>query len=344
MCCNATVPDYTSSLNKALNGSGVSKQLGSTQSESLQQCSDEPQETLQNCGKAPTIAGISSWLNTAGDTAITPADLTGKVVLVDFWAYSCINCQRAIPHVEAWYSAYQADGFEVIGVHTPEYAFEHVASNVASGVKRLKITYPVALDNNYTTWNNFGNDSWPADYLIDATGQIRHVAIGEGDYGTNESLIRELLNQAHPTETLPPATDVPDTTPANPDQTPETYLGSQREQGYIGGALKDGTSDYTYPKSLPDNEFGLSGSWTVGDESITSGAGAGIELDYLASDVYLDVGGTGTITATVDGKTTSYAVSGAPDIYTLVSTANPRDDTVTVTLTPGLMAYSFTFG
>ena len=118
----------------------------------------------------------------SGDAPLDLASLKGKVVLVDFWAYSCINCQRAIPHVKAWYSDLQGGRLEVIGVHTPEYAFEHVAANVAAGAKRLGITYPVALDNDYTTWNNFGNDSWPAEYLIDATGTVRYVAIGEGDY------------------------------------------------------------------------------------------------------------------------------------------------------------------
>ena len=117
--------------------------------------------------RAP-LAGIAQWLNTPDDSRSTSPRCTGKVVLVDFWAYSCINCQRAIPHVTAWYTAYQDAGLEVIGVHTPEYAFEHDAGNVAAGAQRLGISYPVALDNNYTTWNNYGNDSWPADYLIDA--------------------------------------------------------------------------------------------------------------------------------------------------------------------------------
>jgi cytochrome c biogenesis protein CcdA/thiol-disulfide isomerase/thioredoxin len=339
-----TIPDYTAGLNTALNKAGAQKQLAPAQSESLAQCSQEPASVLQNCGKAPAISGIQQWLNTPGDTALNTASLTGKVVLVDFWAYSCINCQRSIPHAEAWYSAYQSDGFEVIGVHTPEYAFEHVASNVAAGTKRLNITYPVALDNNYTTWNNFGNDSWPAEYLIDATGQIRHVSIGEGDYSTTEALIRQLLTAANPNVTLPAGTDVPDTTPTSQDQTPETYLGAQRQQAYVGGALTAGTHSYSYPSGLPDDEFALTGTWNVTDESITSVTGAGIKLSYLADDIYLDVGGTGTITATVDGKTTTYQVTGAPDIYTVLQRSTSEPGTLTVELSPGLSAYSFTFG
>ncbi|MBR7832949.1 sulfite exporter TauE/SafE family protein [Actinospica durhamensis] len=340
------IPDYTSALNTTLDKAGASL-LDSGQSESLQACAQEPSTTLQNCGKEPAIGGIQQWFDTPGDAAPTAASLKGKVVLVDFWAYSCINCQRAITHVEAWYKNYAADGLVVIGVHTPEYAFEHVASNVEAGASRLHITYPVALDNDYTTWNAFGNDSWPAEYLVDSTGVIRHVSIGEGDYADTESMIRQLLTAAHPSVQLPAATDVPDTTPENAGQTPETYLGSERADTYAGssnGGYASGTDTFTYPVSLPTSEFGLTGTWTVADQSITSGANAGIELNFDADDVYLDVGGTGTVTATVDGKTSVYQVSGAPDIYTVVSAASPRSGTVTLSLSPGLSAYSFTFG
>ena len=342
------IPDYTSALNTTLDKAGAGL-LDSGQSVSLQTCAQEPTTTLQNCGKEPAIAGIGQWFNTPGDTAPTAASLKGKVVLVDFWAYSCINCQRAITHVEAWYQNYAADGLVVVGVHTPEYAFEHVASNVQAGASRLHITYPVALDNDYTTWNNFGNESWPADYLVDSTGEIRHVSIGEGDYAGTESLIRQLLTAAHPSVRLPTATDVPDTTPANANQTPETYLGAERVSTFAGNAsgnygVASGTKTFNYPTSLRTSAFGLTGTWTVADQSITSGANAGIELNFDADDVYLDVGGTGTVTATVDGKSTVYKVSGAPDIYTVVTSSTPRSDTVTLTLSPGLSAYSFTFG
>lgn len=340
------IPDYTGSLNSALDKAGA-QNLGPSQSAALQTCAQQPAQTLQNCGAQPAVAGIQQWFNTPGDKAPTAAQLAGKVVLIDFWAYSCINCQRAITHVEAWYTDYAADGLVVIGVHTPEYAFEHVASNVEAGAARLHITYPVALDNDYTTWNDFGNDSWPAEYLVDSTGQIRHVAIGEGEYPVTESLIRQLLTAARPTVKLPAATDVADTTPTDPNQTPETYLGIGRAQTFAGGpsgALFNGTKVYSYPATVPPAEFALTGSWTVTDESITSGAGAGIKLAFSADDVYLDVAGTGTVTATFDGKTTTYAVSGAPNIYTVVGGSSPSTGTLTLTLSPGLSAYSFTFG
>ena len=340
------IPDYTNSLNTALDKAGGAA-LGSNQAAGLQQCAQNPATTLQNCGKQPAIAGIQQWFDTPQDAALTAAQLKGKVVLVDFWAYSCINCQRAITHVEAWYRDYAADGLVVIGVHTPEYAFEHVPSNVEAGAARLHITYPVALDNAYTTWNDFGNQSWPAEYLVDATGEVRHVAIGEGDYPTTESLIRQLLTAAHPGLQLPAATDVPDTTPTNMGQTPETYLGSEREEAYVDGAaaLENGTANFSYPaSSLQPSQFALTGTWTVAQESLTSGAGAGIKLNFEADDVYLDVGGTGTVTATVNGKTTTYPVSGAPDIYPVVSGDSVQNGTLTLTLSPGLSAYSFTFG
>jgi cytochrome c biogenesis protein CcdA/thiol-disulfide isomerase/thioredoxin len=343
------VPDYSTALNNAAHAAGgtVQKALGGG-SGSLVECAQNAGSgpaALEDCGAAPAISGISQWLNTPGGGTIDLASLRGKVVLVDFWAYSCINCQRAISHVTAWYSTYQADGFEVIGVHTPEYAFEQVAGNVAAGAKRLGISYPVALDNNYTTWNNYQNESWPADYLIDAAGNVRYVSIGEGDYGGFESLIRQLLTAAKPGVALPTATNVKDTTPTDPGQTEETYLGSARANNYAGGTpLESGTATFNFPNSLPDDAFALSGTWTVSDESLTTKTTAGITLNFNADDIYLDVGGTGTLTATVDGKTTTYQVSGAPNIYTLLSRTTPERGNLQVTLSPGLSAYSFTFG
>jgi thiol-disulfide isomerase/thioredoxin len=342
-----SIPDYTTALNNHITTSKtLKKALGSTQSVPLATCAQNSgSETLADCGPAPAIAGISSWLNTPDDSALNLNALKGKVVLIDFWAYSCINCQRAITHDTAWYSAYKADGLQIIGVHTPEYAFEHVASNVAAGAKRLGITYPVALDNNYTTWNNYGNDSWPAEYLIDATGTVRYVSIGEGDYSGTESLIRQLLTAANPAVTLPASTQVPDTTPTNPTQTEETYLGSERANNYVGtDNLSPGTSTFSYPSSVANDSFALTGSWTVAAQSLTAKTAAGIRLNYDAADVYLDVSGTGTITATVDGKTTSYPVSGAPNIYQLLNRQSPERGQLDVTLSPGLSAYSFTFG
>ena len=160
---------------------------------------------LESCGTAPDIKGIAGWLNTPGGAPVDLKSLRGKVVLIDFWAYSCINCQRAIPHVVDWYDKYKDVGLEVIGVHSPEYAFEKIQGNVVSGAADLGITYPVALDNNLSTWTNYRNRYWPAEYLIDANGTVRHIKFGEGDYDVTENLIRELLVDANPDVRVAPA-------------------------------------------------------------------------------------------------------------------------------------------
>ncbi len=196
------IPNYTQAAGNSLEkGAAAAPQGAAAARASLQDCQTAALyggSGLEQCGAAPGFAGIQQWLNTPGGKPLSLAALKGKVVLVDFWAYSCINCQRELPHVEAWYKDYAADGLEVVGVHTPEYAFEHVPSNVDAGVQRLGLTFPVALDNSYDTWNAYDNQSWPAAYLIDATGQIRHISIGEGDYTGEEQLIRQLLTRRAP--------------------------------------------------------------------------------------------------------------------------------------------------
>jgi cytochrome c biogenesis protein CcdA/thiol-disulfide isomerase/thioredoxin len=339
------IPNYFEAVGNSLEKGAKAAPQGSG-SVSLQACQTAALyggSGLEKCGPAPAFSGIQQWLNTPGGKPVSLASLKGKVVLVDFWAYSCINCQRELPHVEAWAKAYASDGLEVVGVHTPEYAFEHVPSNVAAGVRRLGLTFPVALDNSYGTWNAYDNQSWPAGYLIDASGQIRHISIGEGDYGGEEQLIRQLLSAAHPGIALPRATDVPDTTPDDAAQTPETYLGAERQQGYHGSTPYV-TGPFAPPATVPANSFALAGTWTIGQESITAGRGAGITLAFHASKVYLDVGGTGTLTVSAGGTSTVIRVSGAPDIYTVATEQPAGDGTVTIRLSPGLQAYSFTFG
>ena len=340
------LPNYTQAVGNSLEKGAAAAPAGGSGGVSLQACQSAAMyggSGLEQCGAAPNFSGIQQWFNTPGDKPLTLAALKGKVVIVDFWAYSCINCQRELPHVEAWYKDYAADGLEVVGVHTPEYAFEHVPSNVHAGVQRLGLTFPVALDNSLDTWNAYDNQSWPAAYLIDATGQIRHISIGEGDYSGEEQLIRQLLTTAHPGIVLPKASDLPDTTPNDPNQTPETYLGAEREQGYAGSTTY-ASGPFTLPSSLPASSYGLSGAWTIGQESITAGKGAGIKLAFHASDVYLDVGGTGTLTVSTGGASKVIHVSGAPDIYTVATEQPAKDGTVTIGLSPGLQAYSFTFG
>jgi len=328
------IPDYTH---------GLQEKVASPQQlvPAAPACSGD----AESCGPAPDFTGISAWFNTPGDAPIDMKALRGKVVLVDFWAYSCINCQRAIPHIESWYRTYHDRGLEVIGVHTPEYAFEHVEANVRSGAKDLGITYPVALDNDYGTWNAFGNNYWPAEYLIDAKGMIRHTKFGEGDYDGTENAIRSLLSEANSTASLPATTAMTDQTPQTA-LTPETYLGSLRAQNYAGpGDYVSGPAAFAFPEHLGDDHFALRGRWTVDAESITADSqDAAIALNYRGRDVYLVVGGTGTLTATRNGASTTMPIDGPPNMRTVVSDDAAGGGHVEIRLTPGLQAYSFTFG
>jgi thiol-disulfide isomerase/thioredoxin len=201
-----TVPDYTAGVQVLIEDNPAARQalaeLDPAPRVSLDDC-PAGRPTPADCGPAPQIAGISRWFNTDGGRALRLPDLRGKVAIVDFWTYSCINCQRALPHVQAWYSAYRAAGLEVIGVHTPEFAFEKDPDSVAQAISDQGIDFPVAMDNAGATWTNFHNRYWPALYLIDARGIVRHVSFGEGGYAATESLVRQLLIAADPAVRLP---------------------------------------------------------------------------------------------------------------------------------------------
>ena len=178
-------------------------------------------------------------------------------MLVDFWTYSCINCLRTLPHLKAWDARYRKDGLVIVGVHTPEFAFEHVPSNVRTAVKNLGVRYPVALDNKYGTWTAYHNEYWPAEYLIDRTGRVRHTHFGEGQYSQTESLIRQYLGDA-----TQPMTDVADTTPQHL-MTPESYLGYGRLDRFPGRVTYDRYALYKFPAQLAQDDLAYSGSWKV---------------------------------------------------------------------------------
>jgi cytochrome c biogenesis protein CcdA/thiol-disulfide isomerase/thioredoxin len=343
------VPGYTNTLqNKIESNASASKQLRKLTTTAkgvpmmLTTC-QEGASNLRNCGPAPEFAGISKWLNTPDGKPLSLAALKGHVVLLDFWTYSCINCQRALPHVEAWYKAYHAQGFDVIGVHTPEFAFEHVTSNVQSAARSLGVTYPIAIDNGYDTWNSYNNQYWPAEYLIDASGDIRHLVFGEGDYSSTENLIRQLLTDAHPTTALGKDTGVADTTPSGP-QTPETYLGYESAQNAEQQLVENQLVKYQPPTSVDPDTFALDGNWKVGAQQATAGTGAKLQINYLAKAIYLVIGGQGTVTVTVDGKSHTLQVSGVPRLYTVNQTSKSERHLLTLSATPGIQAYDFTFG
>ncbi len=348
------VPGYTTALQNSIEkqsgAAGQLKKLTTAGSAASAGPGDdttctEGGATLEDCGTAPALTGITGWLNTAGDKPLTAADLAGKVVLIDFWTYSCINCQRTLPHVEAWYRSYADDGFVVVGVHTPEFAFEHVTSNIRAQAASLGVKYPIAIDNDYATWTAYSNQYWPAEYLIDPQGQVRHIAFGEGDYGSTETLIRQLITKNRPGVMLPAATDVPDTTPTE-KQTPETYLGYTYAPLSITGdqPTRDKAVPYAFPPVLQTDNFALAGTWTSHDEELTAGANAKLELSYSADDVYLVLGGTGTVTVAVGGATSVIHVAGVPKLYTLAHSATPKREVMTLTATSGVQAYDFTFG
>ncbi len=345
------VPDYTSALQDQFsNSEDIAEQLDlggleNEQNKDLDKCTNGATE-LESCGTAPDITGIQQWFNTENDQPIDLADLKGQVVLIDFWAYSCINCQRSIPHITAWDKAYKDAGLTVIGIHSPEYAFEKEPRNVIAGAANFGIEYPVALDNNLSTWTNYRNRYWPAHYLIDAEGVVRHVKFGEGGYQNTEKLIRELLTDADPNAQLPAATEIADDTPEAGSTTPESYLSLGKEVNFGGDEeYASGVNTYAYPSKLADDSFALKGDWELDFQNATpSGGEASIKLNYTASEVRMVLGGEGTVTLKLDGKTTTFDVSGTPNSYPLIPKGDPGKGTLEVTLSEGLEAYSFTFG
>ncbi len=343
-----SVPGYTSALENHLEGgAGTHKQLQALTGEKTKGFSSATKSqdpSLPVLGKAPPFTDITKWLNTPGGAPLTLASLRHKVVLVDFWTYSCINCQRALPHVEAWYRAYAKYGLVVVGVHTPEFAFEHVISNVVAEAAQLGVRYPIAIDNAYGTWNAYGNEYWPADYLIDGSGNIRYTNFGEGDYRGTEEAIRTLL-RANGATHLPPPTEVPNRTPTE-QTTPESYLGYARLANYVGTPVRhDVATTYSFPPSIPANDVSLAGTWTVGPQAAEAGTNARIRLAFTARDVYLVLGGRGTVDVSVNGvHVRTVTVSGVPDLHTLVSVSRPETALLTLDVSPGVQAYDFTFG
>lgn len=344
------IPDYAGPLQDKLAGDHRVREklnLGgivNDQNAQLSNCSNGAAE-LENCGPAPDLKGIAGWLNTSGDNPIDLKSLRGKVVLIDFWAYSCINCQRAIPHVVGWYNAYHDHNFDVIGVHTPEYAFEKVPGNVAKGAADLGIKYPIALDNGYSTWTNYRNRYWPAEYLIDANGVVRHIKFGEGDYRITERLIRQLLGRANPSASLPPPVDTTDATPQH-QTTPETYFAVGKVVNYGGGGQYDeGSATFDYPPTLAADSFALRGPWTLDYQGARADSDASsIKLNYHAENVYMVVGGTGAVTVLRGGQSTTVPVSGPPTSYQIVGDDHPENATLEVRPGKGLQMFSFTYG
>jgi len=291
---------------------------------------------LPDYGIAPSLAGGGTWINSR---PLTAQKLRGKVVLIDFWTYSCINCLRTLPQLEAWDARYRNDGLVIVGVHTPEFAFEHVTSNVRDAVHRLGVKYPVVQDNDYKIWDAYGNQYWPAEYLIDRTGNVRHAHFGEGEYGKTEKLIRQLLHVRRGAET-----QVRDQTPDDL-MTPESYIGYARATRFVGtGDVVGSPNAYHFPASLPLHHLAFDGIWTVLEERAVSGAGARLRLHYEASKVYLVLGGHGNVKVLVNGRPQKTVRVDGDRLYSLVDRAQDHEGLLELRFTPNVSAYAFTFG
>lgn len=311
---------------------------------------------------APAL-DAKGWINSP---PLTPAALVGRVVLYDFWTYSCINCVRTMPYLRSWFDRYRADGLVVVGIHSPEFDFEKVHKNVESAAKRLDVTWPVALDDDMTIWDAFENRAWPADYIADQSGRIRYKHIGEGDYSEAENVIRQLLRVS---ATAPRADAVshPETASSSPIN-PETYLGTLRSRQQPWTEIRPGAHDY--PRSgagpLTAPRAVLVGPWTAADEFITADrAAASILLGVHARDVNLvmatEHGNAIDAIVELDGRPIPEADRGsnvredangrtvvtvrASDMYRIVRSATVGDHVLSVTASAeGLEAYAFTFG
>jgi cytochrome c biogenesis protein CcdA/thiol-disulfide isomerase/thioredoxin len=291
--------------------------------------------------RAPEFRGIERWLNTPGGTPLSVSGLRGKVVLVDFWTYSCINCMRTLPHLKAWDSAYRKAGLVIVGVHSPEFAFERVPDNVRSATRRLGLRYPIGLDNDFATWSAYDNEYWPAKYLIDRSGRVRYTHFGEGAYGETEDWIRRLLGES----VRAPRTSVPDRSPSHPT-TPELYLGYARLAHLAGPVTPDREAAYVLPKRpLAQDELAYAGRWTVTPEHILAGDQARIGLRFLANDIFLVLAGEGRVDVFVDGRRReAIDVSGLPRLYTIARFPTLKRGKLELRFAPGVSAYAFTFG
>ena len=321
-------------------------------------------------GAMPELNGAVEWLNSP---PLTAASLRGKVVLVDFWTYSCINCLRALPYVEAWARKYKDHGLVVIGVHAPEFAFEKIPDNVKRAVRDLGVTYPVALDNNLAIWQAFDNQYWPAHYFIDAQGRIRHHHFGEGEYDQSERVIQQLLREAG-NQDVPGGIADPRArgveaaaTPDDPARSPETYVGYGRGSNFAAGPVHpDEPANYETPFPLQPNQWGFTGRWTIGEESSAlNAAGGKITFRFHARDLHLVLGPGADgkpvrFKVTLDGQlpgsshgmdtdANGTGVVTSQRLYQLIRLDKPSATQVDHTfaiqfLDPNVQAFAFTFG
>ena len=311
-------------------------------------------EKAKKYPRASEITNPSGFINT---DAFHIQDLIGKkVILIDFWTYSCINCQRTMPYVNAWYDAYQDQGLEIIGVHTPEFQFEHDSNNVKAAMQKFGIKYPVVLDNNYGTWNAYQNLYWPRKYLIDIDGFIVYDHAGEGAYEEAEKAIQDALKeraqvlgeQANIASGMANPKNVVDVDAAKVGS-PETYFGSARNQNFGNGMqYKAGVQSFALPSATKENSFYLDGTWNIQKEyAQNTTPNASITYTYRAKHVYFVAGATAPTAVQVyrDGVFVKTITAQANQLYSLIDEEQPGAHTLKLNIeTPGLQAFTFTFG
>ena len=314
--------------------------------------------TIPVLGTAPEFTDNQRWFNTPGDRPLTLKELRGRVVLIDFWTYTCINCIRTLPYLKAWDERYRDRGLTIVGVHTPEFPFEREAGNVEDAIEQNGLRYPVVQDNEYGTWSAYGNQYWPAKYLIDARGKVRYVHFGEGEYEETETAIRELLAEAGKqpgrraqarAETASPLVT-----------TPESYLGALRADRFVNGLIRPGTQRFQLPAGkLPDEGLAYGGTWRITPDDATAVADSKLELSFKARRVFLVLGSDGgeprPVRVLLDGKPLPARYAGtdvedgvatvsAQRLYRLVELPRAGRHLLTLEFAPGVSGYAFTFG
>ncbi|HEX5983082.1 MAG TPA: cytochrome c biogenesis protein DipZ [Solirubrobacterales bacterium] len=309
-------------------------------------------------GPAPPLVGTQQWFNTPGEEPLTLRQLRGRVVLLDFWTYTCINCIRTLPHLKAWDEAYRDEGLTIVGVHTPEFPFERDADNVAAAIEQNELRYPVVQDNEYATWTAYGNEYWPTKYLIDARGRIRYAHFGEGDYEETERVIRDLLAEAG---RRPPSqmTKVAGEQASALVTTPETYLGSARAEGFVNGPIEVGRRRFEAPPRLGADKLAYDGTWRIGYHGAASVRRSRLHLSFGARRVFLVLGSKGDeprpLRVLLDGQPIPAALAGRDvrdgtatireqRLYRLVELPGPERHLLTLEFAPGISGYAFTFG
>jgi cytochrome c biogenesis protein CcdA/thiol-disulfide isomerase/thioredoxin len=312
---------------------------------------------LKDYGRAPDFTDTQQWFNTADGRPLTMAQLRGRVVLIDFWTYSCVNCLRTLPYLKAWDARYRSQGLTIVGVHSPEFPFEKDAGNVAAAIEREGIRYPVVQDNDLGTWDAYGNQYWPAHYFVDARGHVRYAHFGEGDYGHSEAVIRALLADAGRRVGAARA-DAHGVAASLGVTTPESYLGAMRAERFANGAILPGRQDFGDAPAVQQDMLSYGGVWDVAKENATAGPGAALDLHFGARRVYLVLGSPGRsrrMRVLLDGRPIPDALAGA-DVHGGVATissqrlydlvALPQVGSHVLRLEPesGIEGYAFTFG